>query len=189
MDSVPTAPATGQSAGSAPPRPFATASAFPSPVATMMTCRDLRTAGSVNVEQVDVIVKALDALPDDRVVTSPDGLRAVRIRGNTCGGTRGQHRAHPDLLRQLDRGGVQPIGPVEREHEQADFDRAAALFPTVSFTWWPCDEVTYGDIHAMIPHITVSTMDRLVLPELLRFLITELGTDELAQLISYRGQQ
>ena len=54
-----------------------------------------------------------------------------------------------------------------REHEQADFDRAAALFPSVSFTWWPCDEVTYGDIHSMIPHITISTMDRLVLPELL----------------------
>lgn len=54
-----------------------------------------------------------------------------------------------------------------REHEQADFDRAAALFPTVSFTWWPCDEVTYGEIHAMIAHITISTMDRLLLPELL----------------------
>ena len=59
------------------------------------------------------------------------------------------------------------LNVLVREHEQADFDRAAALFPTVSFTWWPCDEVTYGDIHAMIPHITVSTMDRLVLPELL----------------------
>ena len=54
-----------------------------------------------------------------------------------------------------------------REHVQADFDRAAALFPTVSFTWWPCDEVTYGEIHAMVPHITISTMDRLVLPDLL----------------------
>lgn len=54
-----------------------------------------------------------------------------------------------------------------REHEQADFDRAAALFPTISFTWWPCDAVTYGEIHAMVPHITISTMDRLVLPELL----------------------
>lgn len=59
------------------------------------------------------------------------------------------------------------LNVLVREHEEADFDRAAALFPTVSFTWWPCDEVTYGDIHAMIPHITVSTMDRLVLPELL----------------------
>lgn len=54
-----------------------------------------------------------------------------------------------------------------REHEQADFDRAAALFPTVTFTWWPCDSVTYGEIHAMVPHITISTMDRLLLPELL----------------------
>lgn len=59
------------------------------------------------------------------------------------------------------------LNVLVREHEQADFDRAAALFPTVSFTWWPCDEVTYGDIHSMIPHITISTMDRLLLPELL----------------------
>lgn len=59
------------------------------------------------------------------------------------------------------------LNVLVREHEQADFDRAAALFPTVSFTWWPCDEVTYGDILAMVPHITISTMDRLVLPALL----------------------
>lgn len=59
------------------------------------------------------------------------------------------------------------LNVLVREHEQRDFDRAAALFPTVSFSWFPCDEVTYGDIHAMIPHITVSTMDRLVLPQLL----------------------
>lgn len=59
------------------------------------------------------------------------------------------------------------LNVLVREHEQADFDRAAALFPMVSFTWWPCDAVTYGDIHAMVPHITISTMDRLVLPALL----------------------
>ena len=59
------------------------------------------------------------------------------------------------------------LNVLVREHDQHDFDRAAALFPTVSFSWLPCDEVTYGDIHAMIPHITVSTMDRLILPELL----------------------
>lgn len=55
-----------------------------------------------------------------------------------------------------------------REHTNADFERVARLFPTVAFNWYSCDGVDYGDIHAMIPHITVSTMDRLLIPELLR---------------------
>lgn len=59
------------------------------------------------------------------------------------------------------------LNVLVRDHDRRDFRRAAALFPTISFSWFPCDKVTYGDIHAMIPHITVSTMDRLVLPELL----------------------
>lgn len=54
-----------------------------------------------------------------------------------------------------------------REHTEEDFARTARLFPTVSTTWYPCDAIDYGDILAMIPHITVSTMDRLLLPELL----------------------
>lgn len=59
------------------------------------------------------------------------------------------------------------LNVLSRDHGPADHERVAALFPTVSLTWWPCDEVDYGEVHAMIPHITISTMDRLVLPELL----------------------
>ena len=59
------------------------------------------------------------------------------------------------------------LNVLVREHEQADFDRAAALFPTVTFSWYPFDAVDYGDIQAMLEHITVSTMDRLLLPALL----------------------
>src|SRR5699024_10777083 len=51
VDSMPTAPATGQSEGAAPPRPCATASALPSPAATTSTWRERRTAGSVNVSR------------------------------------------------------------------------------------------------------------------------------------------
>jgi lipopolysaccharide biosynthesis glycosyltransferase len=43
----------------------------------------------------------------------------------------------------------------------------AALFPTVSFVWLPTDHVYYGEILGMIKHITIATMDRLLLPDLL----------------------
>ena len=54
-----------------------------------------------------------------------------------------------------------------RDHDVADFQRVSRLFPTVSFVWLPTDDVDYGDIIGMIKHITVATMDRLLLPELL----------------------
>ncbi len=54
-----------------------------------------------------------------------------------------------------------------RDHDAADFTRLAALFPTVSFVWLPTDEVDHGDLASMISHLTVATMDRLLLPELL----------------------
>ena len=54
-----------------------------------------------------------------------------------------------------------------RDHDQSDFERVAALFPTVSFVWLPTDDVDYGDVIGMIKHITIATMDRLLLPELL----------------------
>lgn len=54
-----------------------------------------------------------------------------------------------------------------REHEPEDFKRMATLFPTVSFVWLPTDHVDYGKIRGMLKHITVATMDRLLLPDLL----------------------
>ncbi len=54
-----------------------------------------------------------------------------------------------------------------REHQVADFHRVAALFPSVSFVWLPTDHVDYGPIIGMIRHITVATMDRLLMPDLL----------------------
>lgn len=43
----------------------------------------------------------------------------------------------------------------------------AAAWPEVPMTFLNFDGIEYGDITRMIPHITVSTMDRLVLPDLL----------------------
>jgi lipopolysaccharide biosynthesis glycosyltransferase len=54
-----------------------------------------------------------------------------------------------------------------RDHDTVDFARLAALFPTVSFVWLPTDDVDHGDLASMISHLTVATMDRLLLPELL----------------------
>ncbi len=54
-----------------------------------------------------------------------------------------------------------------RDHTQADFDRLAALFPTVSFVWLPTDAVDHGELSGLISHTTVATMDRLLLPDLL----------------------
>jgi lipopolysaccharide biosynthesis glycosyltransferase len=54
-----------------------------------------------------------------------------------------------------------------RDHDDSDFRRMAELFPTVSFHWLPTDHVDYGDLSGMIGHITVATMDRLLLPDVL----------------------
>lgn len=54
-----------------------------------------------------------------------------------------------------------------RDHDGSDFDRMAKLFPTVSFVWLPTDHADYGTVRAMLRHITVATMDRLLLPDLL----------------------
>jgi lipopolysaccharide biosynthesis glycosyltransferase len=54
-----------------------------------------------------------------------------------------------------------------RDHDATDFARLASLFPTVSFVWLPTDDVDHGDLGSMIGHLTVATMDRLLLPDLL----------------------
>lgn len=54
-----------------------------------------------------------------------------------------------------------------REHDRDDKDALEALFPEIAVTWLPCDHIEYGTITGMLTHITVSTMDRLMLPYLL----------------------
>lgn len=43
----------------------------------------------------------------------------------------------------------------------------ALSFPKIKFNYYPCDIVSYGEDIALMSHITVSTMDRLLLPEIL----------------------
>ncbi|MCL1868799.1 MAG: hypothetical protein FWF90_00085 [Promicromonosporaceae bacterium] len=59
------------------------------------------------------------------------------------------------------------VHALTREHTPADHARLAALFPEVTFEWYACDDVDYGPVLGMLKHITVATMDRLLLPELL----------------------
>lgn len=54
-----------------------------------------------------------------------------------------------------------------RDHDPAVFPGFAATFPEVTTTWLPCDSVDYGAVHGLLTHTTASTMDRLLLPELL----------------------
>ena len=54
-----------------------------------------------------------------------------------------------------------------RDHDESDYARLNALFPTVTFTWLPCDKIEHGVLGGVPAHITPSTFDRLLLPELL----------------------
>lgn len=54
-----------------------------------------------------------------------------------------------------------------RDHDPAVFESFAATFPEVTTTWLPCDDVDYGAVFGLLGHTTPSTMDRLLLPELL----------------------
>ncbi|NDC48313.1 MAG: glycosyltransferase family 8 protein [Micrococcales bacterium] len=47
-------------------------------------------------------------------------------------------------------------------------DRMGKLFPEINFSFYAFDDVDYGDSIALLAHISVSTMDRLFLPELLK---------------------
>lgn len=47
-------------------------------------------------------------------------------------------------------------------------DRMGKLFPEINFTFYNFDEVNYGNDIALLSHISVSTMDRLFLPEMLK---------------------
>jgi lipopolysaccharide biosynthesis glycosyltransferase len=67
-----------------------------------------------------------------------------------------RHTARPVTLTLLTRG----IG-----HD--DILALTRSFPDLHLRVLPCDGVKYGHITRMIPHVTVSTMDRLLLPELL----------------------
>lgn len=56
---------------------------------------------------------------------------------------------------------------LSRGYSEADHERMARLFPRVSFSWLPCDDVDYGDQVYLLRHLTVATMDRVLLPALL----------------------
>ncbi|UMG93063.1 glycosyltransferase [Nocardioides sp. TF02-7] len=59
------------------------------------------------------------------------------------------------------------VWALVRGLDDADYERFAEAFPEVDVTFLPCDAVDFGEISVGSGRITVSTMDRLLLPELL----------------------
>lgn len=62
--------------------------------------------------------------------------------------------------------------PVEvhvlcRDHDDDDMATTERLFPELAFEWLPCDAVDHGEVPGMLSHTTMSTLDRLLLPDLL----------------------
>jgi len=70
-----------------------------------------------------------------------------------------------------------------REVSHAYEEWLAESFPQVAMTFLPCDDIDYGEVSRMIKHITVATMDRLLLPELLDHLdrVTYVDGDTVVQ--------
>jgi lipopolysaccharide biosynthesis glycosyltransferase len=56
---------------------------------------------------------------------------------------------------------------LSRGYLEEDRQALVETFPGTTFSFLPCDRVDYGAIAGMLKHITVSTMDRLLLPLLL----------------------
>lgn len=107
-----------------------------------------------------------------RVVVEASTPRAGRTAGplNVAVALDGNLRSQMEVVvagvvRHTDR----PVRVVAltRDHTRADHDRLASLFPDVTFEWYACDGIDYGPVLGMLGHITVATMDRLLLPELL----------------------
>ena len=119
---------------------------------------------------VDDVVAGVRAT---RVVVEPTAPPAGRPAGaelNVAVALDGNLRSQLEVVvagvvRHTDR----PVRVVAltRDHTFADHDRLAELFPEVAFEWYACDGTDYGAVLGMLKHITVATMDRLLLPELL----------------------
>nr|WP_255459550.1 glycosyltransferase [Micrococcus sp. TA1] len=75
----------------------------------------------------------------------------------------------PVVVQSILSGSSRPVHfwVLTRGLDDAYFSALAETFPETSFTFLPCDEVHYGEIAGMLKHITVSTMDRLLLPLLM----------------------
>jgi lipopolysaccharide biosynthesis glycosyltransferase len=96
----------------------------------------------------------------------PEGAGTITVAVALDGNLRSQMEVVvAGMVRHTDR----PVRVVAltRDHAPADHRRLADLFPEVTFEWYACDGIDYGAVLGMLEHITVATMDRLLLPELL----------------------
>jgi lipopolysaccharide biosynthesis glycosyltransferase len=128
-------------------------------------------SGSCSVDDVVAEVRATRTVveaAEPRVLPTPAGPvgEVLNVAVALDGNLRSQMEVVvAGVVRHTDR----PVHVVAltRDHSPADHDRLAGLFPEVSFEWYACDGIDYGAVLGMLKHITVATMDRLLLPELL----------------------
>lgn len=115
------------------------------------------------VRATRVVVEPAEPRAARRTVDPEETLNvAVALDGNL----RGQLEV---VIAGVVRHTERPVRVVAltRDHTPADHRRLAELFPEVTFEWYACDGTDYGAVLGMLKHITVATMDRLLLPELL----------------------
>ncbi|WP_423462115.1 glycosyltransferase [Promicromonospora sp. MS192] len=118
------------------------------------------------VRATRVVVEASAPRPGRTAGATGRGRGAVNVAVALDGNLRTQLEVVvAGVVRHTDR----PVRVVAltRDHTPADHDRLARLFPEVTFEWYACDGIGYGAVLGMLKHITVATMDRLLLPELL----------------------
>lgn len=125
-------------------------------------------SGSCSVDEVVAGVRAtrvvVEAVRPRRLPAS--GAGSLNVAVALDGNLRSQMEVVvAGVVRHTDR----PVRVVAltRDHTPADHDRLAGIFPEVTFEWYACDGIDYGTVLGMLKHITVATMDRLLLPELL----------------------
>lgn len=121
-------------------------------------------SGTCSVDDVVATVRATRVLVE---ATEPRGAGApLNVAVALDGNLRSQMEI---VVAGVVRHTSRPVRVVAltREHTPTDHDRLAGLFPDVTFEWYACDGTDYGAVLGMLAHITVATMDRLLLPELL----------------------
>ncbi|QAY70352.1 glycosyltransferase family 8 protein [Xylanimonas protaetiae] len=139
---------------------------------------EVEHARHVHAEAVPAVVGAMDvAAQVARVRATRTVVEAVAPRSAEAGtqvevavALDGNLRSQMEVVvAGVVRNTARPVRvhALTREHTGADHARLAALFPEVTFEWYACDDVDYGPVLGMLKHITVATMDRLLLPDLL----------------------
>ncbi|MBR7742079.1 hypothetical protein KC207_02065 [Phycicoccus sp. BSK3Z-2] len=118
---------------------------------------------------VDVDAAAALVLADRRVHGAEATAGAADVVHVALAADRNLVAEVPVVVESLVGGTARPlhVSLLTRGWVEADHAALARTFPGTTFTVLPCDRVDVGEVAGMLRHITVSTMDRLLLPLLL----------------------